>query len=115
MTNLTTVIGLRPTVPRHLYLKLVAKASDTVRRRLEAANPQQAAQVPTAVKEATRRARPRRRQRSPETEIAHALVKSLFEDGRLDENQLAAFAAGGKFDETNASIAALANVSVSIV
>ena len=34
-----------------------AKASDTVRRRLEAANPQQAGEVPTAVKEATRRAR----------------------------------------------------------
>src|SRR5207253_6508116 len=55
--NLTACIGLRPSVPRHLYLKLLAKASDTVRQRLEAANPQQAAEVPTAVKEATRRAR----------------------------------------------------------
>ena len=45
-----------------------------------------------------------------QTAIAHALVKSLFEDGRLDEFQLAAFAEAGKFDETNASIAALANV-----
>ena len=57
--DLATCIGLRPTIPRHLYLKLLAKASDTVRQRLEAANPQQAADVPTAVKEATRRARSR--------------------------------------------------------
>jgi hypothetical protein len=48
----------------------------------------------------------------PETVIAHALVKSLYEDGRLDEDQVAAFAEGGKFDETNAALAALANVPI---
>jgi hypothetical protein len=30
--NLATCIGLRPTIPRHLYLRLIAKASATVRR-----------------------------------------------------------------------------------
>ena len=55
--DLATCIGLRPTIPRHLYLKLIAKASVTVRARLEAANPQLAADVPTAVREATRLAR----------------------------------------------------------
>ncbi len=40
-------------------------------------------------------------------------MKSLYEDGRLDEHQVAAFAEAGKFDEANAAIAALANVSVS--
>jgi uncharacterized protein (DUF2336 family) len=53
--NLSTCVGLRPNIPRHLYLKLVAKASDAVRQRLEAANPQQAKEIPIAVKEATRR------------------------------------------------------------
>ena len=52
--DLATCVGLRPTIPRHLYLKLIAKASATVRARLEAANPQQAGDVPTAVREATR-------------------------------------------------------------
>jgi uncharacterized protein (DUF2336 family) len=112
--NLTTSIGLRPSVPRHLYLKLLAKASDTVRQRLEAANPQQAAVVPNVVKEATRRARSATSTITRDTEIAHALVKSLFEDGRLDETEVASFAAAGKFDEANASIAALANVPVAI-
>src|ERR1700754_4399508 len=55
--NLTTCVGLRPAVPPHLYLKLLAKASEAVRQRLEAANPQQAREVPTAVRKATRRAR----------------------------------------------------------
>jgi len=110
---LATCLGMRPTIPRHLYLKLLAKASVTVRERLEAANRQQAAEVPTAVREATRLARISPSAMTRETAIAHALVKSLYEDGRLDEDQVAAFAEAGKFDEANAAIAALANVSVS--
>src|SRR6202048_2813231 len=55
--NLATCVGLRPSIPRHLYLKLLAKASATVRARLEAASPQRAREVPSAVQEAARRAR----------------------------------------------------------
>ena len=112
--NFATCLAMRPTIPRHLYLKLLAKASATVRERLEAANPQQAGDVPTAVREATRRARTAPSAVSRETAIAHALVKSLYEDGRLDEHQVTKFADAGKFDEANASIAALANVPLSI-
>jgi uncharacterized protein (DUF2336 family) len=112
--DLATCVGLRPTIPRHLYLKLLAKASDAVRQRLESANPAQARQVPGAVKEATRRARDAKSALTEQTAIAHALVKSLFDHGRLDELQIASFAEAGKFDETNASIAALASVPVMI-
>jgi len=112
--NLATCVGLHPSIPRHLYLKLIAKASAAVRQRLESANPQQAREVPTAVREATRRARSAPSAIAHNTAIAHALVKSLYEDGRLDELQLASFAEAGKFDEVNASVAALANVPVSI-
>jgi uncharacterized protein (DUF2336 family) len=110
--NLATCLGMRPAIPRHLYLKLLAKASATVRERLETANPQQAAHVPNAVREATDRVRTDPAALTQETEIAHALVKSLYEEGRLDEEQVATFAEAGKFDEANAAIAALANVSV---
>ena len=101
-------------MPRHLYLKLIAKASATVRERLEAAHPKQAGEVPTAVREATRLARSAPEAITRELAIAHALVKSLYEEGRLDEFQMAAFAESGKFDEANAALAALANVPVSI-
>src|SRR6266568_1642030 len=112
--NIATCVGLRPNIPRHLYLKLLAKASDTVRQRLEAANPHIAAEVPSAVKEATRRARSAPSAITRNTAIAHALIKSLYKDGRLDEFQVATFAEAGKFDEANASVAALANVPVAI-
>jgi uncharacterized protein (DUF2336 family) len=112
--DLATCVGLRPALPRHLYLKLLAKASDAVRERLETANPKQAQQVSGAVKEATHRARTAKAGVTEQTAIAHALVKSLFDDGRLDEFQVASFAEAGKFDETNAAVAALANVPVTI-
>lgn len=109
---LASCLGMRPTMPRHLYLKLLAKASETVRERLKSAHPPLAGDVSSAVQEATQRARTSAV--TKETEIAHGLVKSLFEDGRLDEHQVAAFAESGKFDEANAAIAALANVPVTI-
>jgi uncharacterized protein (DUF2336 family) len=112
--NLATCIGLRPQIPRHHYLKLIAKASATVRARLEAAHPPFAGEVSAGVREATRRARSAPSALTRETPIAHALVKSLYDDGRLDEQQVAAFAEAGKFDETNAAIAALANVPVTV-
>ena len=110
--ELSTCLGLRPQMPRHLYLKLLAKASNTVRLRLEAAHPKQAAEVPNAVREATQRALSSKSSMTQQTAIAHALVKSLFEDGRLDEHQVVQFAEAGKFDEANAAIAALANLPV---
>ena len=112
--SLATCIGLRPNIPRHVYLKLLAKASAAVRTRLEAAHQPMAHGVSYAVREATRLVRSSPSAISGETAIAHALVKSLYDDGRLDEYQVTAFAEAGKFDEANAAIAALASVSVSI-
>jgi uncharacterized protein (DUF2336 family) len=110
--DLAACIGLRPDLPRHHYLKLVAKASLSVRRKLEAANPGRADEVSSVVQEAARRVRAAAMTR--QTEMARALVKSLFEDGRLNEQQVISFAEQGKFDETNAALAALAGVTVEI-
>jgi uncharacterized protein (DUF2336 family) len=108
--DLASCIGLRPDLPRHHYLKLVAKASLTVRRKLEAAHPELADDVSSVVQEAAQRIRAATTTR--QTEMARALVKSLHEDGRLTELQVATFAEQGKFDETNAGLAALAGVAV---
>jgi len=112
--ELATCLGLRPTLPRHLYLKLLAKASAAVKERLEAAHPEHAGNIQPAVREATRRAHTTPAAVTKQTEIAHALVKSLYEDGRLNEQLLTQFADQSKFDETNAAIAAMANVPVAM-
>jgi uncharacterized protein (DUF2336 family) len=111
---IATCLGMRPSIPRHHYLKLIAKASASVRARLEAANPHAAKDVSLAVREVTRRARSAPSAMTRDTTIAHGLVKSLYQDGRLDEFQVAAFADARRFDETNAAIACLANVTVAM-
>jgi uncharacterized protein (DUF2336 family) len=112
--HLATCLAIRPDLPRHLYLKLLSKASGTVRERLEAANPKQAREVSSAVRAVTRRARSAPVALTRQTEIARALVRALHEDGRLDEQVVEQFAEEKKFDETNAAMAALANVPVSV-
>jgi uncharacterized protein (DUF2336 family) len=112
--GIATCVGLRASIPRHHYLKLVAKASASVRARLDAAHPQWSDDVATAVQEATRRARSAPSAINRETTTAHGLVRSLFDDGRLDEIQVAKFAEAGHFDETNAAIACLANVPLAV-
>ncbi|SFP07309.1 Uncharacterized conserved protein, DUF2336 family [Bradyrhizobium sp. Ghvi] len=108
--DLAACIGLRPDLPRHHYLKLVARASMSVRRKLQAAHPELADEVSSVVQEAAQRVRTAAMTR--QTEMARALVKSLHDDGRLDEFQITTFAEQGKFDETNAGLAALAGVAV---
>ncbi|MGY4290886.1 uncharacterized protein (DUF2336 family) [Bradyrhizobium sp. LM2.7] len=108
--DLASCIGLRPDLPRHHYLKLVAKASLSVRKKLEAAHPELADEVSSVVQEAAQRVRAAAVTR--QIEMARALVKSLHDDGRLNEFQVATFAEQGKFDETSAGLAALAGVSV---
>lgn len=112
--DLATCLGLRPSMPRHHYLKLLSKASATVRLRLLDAHPQMSAEVATVVREATRRARSVPQAMRRETEIAHGLVRSLYEDGRLDQRLVASFAESNQFDEASAAIACLAGVPVDI-
>jgi hypothetical protein len=81
-----------------------------VRKKLEAAHPELVEEVSSVVQEVAQRIRAAAMTR--QTEMARALVKSLHEDGRLNELQVTTFAEQGKFDETNAGLAALAGVAV---
>ena len=112
--HLAACVASRPNLPRHLYLKLLAKASATVRERLEAAHPKQSEAISSAIRTVTQRARSTPVALTKQTEIAHALVRSLHQDGRLDEQLLEQFAGEKKFDEANAAIAAMANVPVPV-
>jgi len=111
---LAICVGSRKSIPRPHYLKLIARASNAVRARLEAANAGSASDISSAVKDAAKFIQvPEAMSKS--AAAAHRLVKSLFEDDRLDDNQMIAFARASKFDETNAAIACLADVPVSTV
>lgn len=109
--GIADALGQR-TIPRAQYLKMIAIASATVRSKLEAANPHAAADVGNAVRQAGRLARSAPRGISRQTSIAHGLVRSLFEEGRIDAVAVHSFAQQRKFDETNQAIACLANITV---
>jgi uncharacterized protein (DUF2336 family) len=113
--NLATCLGSRRGIPRPHYLKLIARASDSVRARLQAANPRAADDIDVAVKEAAFDASHGTAASSEQVLNAQRLVKSLFDDGRLDEKQIAAFASAGRFEEASAAIAICAGVSVATV
>jgi len=110
--ELATCLGTRG-IPRPHYLKLIARASNSVRERLQAANPRAAEDISIAVKQAAFNVG--RGAGGEKAARAFGLVKSLFDDGRLDERQIAEFAAAGRFEETSAALAICANVSVATV
>jgi len=113
--RLATCLGTRRNIPRPHYLKLIARASDSVRARLEAAGSQHSEDIASAVRDAAFDAGHAAEAVNEQTVWAHRLVKSLFDDGRLDEKQIAAFAAAGRFDETNAALSMCANVPIETV
>lgn len=110
--NLAVCLALRPTMPRHHYLKLIARASATVRARLTANSSTDAAEVSSAVQKAAQLACAARNEESIRIQ---SLVQLLKDDGRLNEEQIGEFAEDGRFEEANAAIALLANISVSTV
>lgn len=109
--NLAICLGSRP-IPRHHYLRLIAKASNAVRTRLQAEHREHASEVSSAVQEIAERISS---VRSEDFERIQGLVKCLYDEGRLNEEQIADFAENGRFEETNAAIAMLANIPVSTV
>lgn len=112
--DIATTVGSRADIPRHFYLRLIAKASASVQAKLGAAHPRLASEVSQVVRAASQHARMAPGAVTERTAISHHLVRSLFEDGRLNETEVLKFANAGKFDEANAAIACLANVPLSV-
>ncbi len=101
-------VGRRPAIPRPYFLRLIARASASVRDRLSAT--QNAADIDSAIAKAASEIR----WASATAAGAQAmqLVEALYRDGRLDNAQIAAFAAKRKFEEINAALARLANLPI---
>jgi uncharacterized protein (DUF2336 family) len=113
--DLATCVGTRPSIPRHHFVKLLSRASGTVRSRLQALNKDAASEVAAAVNQATMAASYRSAAENASMVAALRLVEELHHDGKLNAEQINTFANAGKFEETNAALALLANVPVALV
>jgi uncharacterized protein (DUF2336 family) len=110
--ELSGCIGLRRDIPRHHLLKLLAKASLTVRRKLEAADPLSSEAIRNAVAEATSAIQARTTVASRDYAAAQRQVESLRASGQLGERELEAFAKAGKFEETTVALAMLCDLPI---
>jgi uncharacterized protein (DUF2336 family) len=111
---IATCIAMRPSMPRHHYLRLVAKASDAVRERLAASLPRDADAIDKTISALAEKARTSPTAFSEQTLISHGLVRLLYDDGRLDDRQVAQFAEARQFDEVSASLACIARIPVTL-
>jgi uncharacterized protein (DUF2336 family) len=112
---LAEFVGSRPEIPLHLMSALVAKASETVRAKLEAAHPRARTEVRRAVAEASGRVDERMLSVSTDYAEALATVQSLQRSGRLDEHALAAFAKKGAYLEATAAVATMCDLPLELV
>jgi uncharacterized protein (DUF2336 family) len=99
--RLAACVGSRPEIPRHLFLKLLAKASRSVRAKLEAAHPGARREVGQAVAEVADRIRAEAFGVSP----TRAYVEALARRGQLDDRKLGAIAKTGRFEEITTALA----------
>lgn len=106
---IATGVGMRTDIPRKHYQALLAKASTSVRARLETANPQAAGVVSLAVDEATRRINDAAdAEIKRNTSAVQGIVQELHVDGRLNEKQIVVFVQDGEFDKVTAALACIA-------
>jgi uncharacterized protein (DUF2336 family) len=110
--ELASCVGLRRDLPRHHLLRLLAKASETVRSKLEAADPLSATTIRSAIAEAVNRVQAKTTCLSRDYVAARAEVARLSAAGRLDDAAIAAFAQAEKFEESTVALAVLCDLPV---
>ena len=113
--RLALCVGARADVPRHHYLKLLAKASQTVRARLEAEDPLNTSEIGRAVAQAAGLMQARSASVSRDYAKARVRVGPLRASGRLGDTEVEAFAKAGQFEEATVALGLLCDLPVGAV
>ncbi|TAK49703.1 MAG: DUF2336 domain-containing protein [Xanthobacteraceae bacterium] len=109
--ELAGMMGAREGIPRHHFLRLLAKASHAARARLEALHPDLSREIADAVADATDAIQRDSAERSQACIAARNLVAAMHKRGELNEAAVRQFIAARKFEEITASLATLAGLS----
>ena len=108
-------VGSRTDIPRPLFLKLLTKASQEVRLKLNAAHPHAPLHVEAAVTQATDAIQAASREESSRYDVAEALVTSLHRGGQLRDVDVSRFADDRQFEETMVALSLLCGLSVETI
>ena len=105
----------RRDIPRNHLLRLFAEASETVRLRLEAADPERADVIRAVVTEVATAFQSRARANNSDYQSARAQVEALHAGGQLDVATLHEFARAKKFDETAIGLSLLCQLPIDVI
>ena len=112
---LAVCVGSRPDIPRPLLLTLLAAASDLVRSKLIAEEPNIRQEIHHAVETVTDGLRDNAHVEPVNHAAARALVQSLGDSGQLGDSTIRASAEEGKSEEIAAALAFICAVPVDVV
>jgi uncharacterized protein (DUF2336 family) len=112
--TLAACVGARPDIPPALFQKLLRKASQHVRARLEAEHPHAKLIVREVIDNVTDHIRTQAAEPKPAREPPVS-IKILHQSGQLDERALRAFADSGLVEETAGALALMCNLPMSFV
>jgi uncharacterized protein (DUF2336 family) len=108
-------VGGRADIPRHHFLRLIARASDAVRTKLAAANPAAAEEVQYVITEVVGKIRAEAVLQSGDYDTAMRNVEPLHRARTLAESHVYAFAKARQFEETVVALAFLGGVPIDVV
>lgn len=110
--RLAVCVGARSDIPKHLFLKLLAQASDRVRAKLEAEHPFAKREVGEVVDEAVAQVRDQALAGSADIGVPAETARPWDE---FDDAKIRAFAKSGQLEETTAALAAMCRLPASFV
>jgi len=107
-------LGLRSDIPRHHFLRLVARASDAVRAKLAAANPDAAGEIRSVVTEVVEKLHAEAVIQSGDYAAARRKLEALQRAGALSEATVYECAKARRFEETVAALALMCGVPIEV-
>jgi uncharacterized protein (DUF2336 family) len=113
--RLALCVGARPDIPPQLFQQLLETASESVRSKLEAENPEARDAIEHVVADVTDQIRTQANTQSPEYAAAQVLVESLNRSGQLNSARLEIFARAGQFETTVAALALMSGMPTDFV
>ncbi|HWP16275.1 MAG TPA: DUF2336 domain-containing protein, partial [Xanthobacteraceae bacterium] len=112
---LTLEVGGRRDIPRHLFQKLISKASEEVRVKLAAVNPLMAGEIGGAVAQATGALHARFGPGSKSYFAAKRQVGQMHRAGEITERAICEFARQNAFEEVVVALSLVCDLPVDVV
>jgi uncharacterized protein (DUF2336 family) len=112
---LATVVGMRVDIPRQHFLMLLERASNAVRVRLCAENPQAGSAIDGVIAEVAGGIRTEARNASPDFAAAQAAVERQNRIRRIGESEIYQYARDRKFEETAIALSIMCDTPIDVV